>query len=355
MKIAILFDEHQKQHSSNWNYTWVDYCEKNNIAYEIINPYKINVIQKLLDFDIVLWHFSNYLFTDMLMARNILNTLESRGKIVFPGFKDAWHFDDKLAETYLLESVNAPIPESFYYYDLPTLKDAIDNKSLSFPIIAKLRNGSGSHNVRMIHTPQELTAYGEKMFRQGMSSAPSLRYKATSNIKSSKNIKTFINRAKRIPEFLKSLSNAKKFNIERGYVYLQEFIPNEGYDLKIAVVGDKLSFIGRSIRKGEFRASGGGELFYDKSKVTMDVINSAFKTSDLLGFSCMGYDYVVNNKTGKGKIIEISYGFSHQALLDAKGYFDRKGQWISEPLNVPFEILNNLIKEFKNKEVSSEY
>src|SRR5690606_40375719 len=137
-------------------------------------------------------------------------------------------------------------------------------------------------------------------------------------LKSSKSLKTFVNRAKRMPEFLNSLSNAKKFNIERGYVYLQEFVPNDGYDLKIVVIGDKLSFIGRNIREGEFRASGGGDIFYEKNKVTQNVIDSAFATSDKLQFKCMGYDYVVNKDTGEGIIIEISYGFSHHALLDAK-------------------------------------
>lgn len=342
MKIAILFDKTEKLHSTNWSTAWVEYCKENNLNYEIVNPYSNGIISKLMDFDIILWHYSNYSFKDMLMAKNILFTLEDQGKKVFPSFKDAWHFDDKLAETYLLESVNAPIPKSYYYYDSKSLEADINN--LSFPIIAKLRNGSGSHNVKMLKSKQELYSYSKKMFTSGLSSAPSLMYKASSNIKSSKNLKTFINRAKRIPEFLKSLSNAKKFNIERGYVYLQEFVPNDGYDLKIVVIGDKLSFIGRNIREGEFRASGGGDLFYDVSKVTKNVIDSAFKTSDQLGFNCMGYDYVVDSKTGEGKIIEISYGFSHQAVLAANGYFDKEGKWHDEPLNIPDEIIKQIIR-----------
>lgn len=342
MKIAILLDKEEKLHTTNWSLGWEEYCKNNKLDYEIINPYQIGVIQILMNFDIILWHYSNYSFKDMLMAKNILNTLQDRGKKVFPSFKDSWHFDDKLAETYLLESVEAPIPNSYYYYNIEDLKKAIQSNKFTFPIIAKLRNGSGSHNVEKIDSASELINYGTKMFSTGLSSAPSLLYKASSNIKSSKNIKTFIKRAQRIPEFLRSLSNAKKFNIERGYVFLQEFIPNEGYDLKIVVVGDKLSFIGRNIREGEFRASGGGDLFYDKSKVTDNVIKSAFKTSQLLGFNCMGYDYVVNSQTGEGKIIEISYGFSHHAVLDAKGYFDINGKWHNEALNVPEEILKNL-------------
>jgi glutathione synthase/RimK-type ligase-like ATP-grasp enzyme len=42
---------------------------------------------------------------------------------------------------------------------------------------------------------------------------------------------------------LRTLNSAKKFPNEKEYVFLQEFIPNNGNDLKIDVVGDKLSFI----------------------------------------------------------------------------------------------------------------
>lgn len=344
MKIAILFDKNEKLHSTNWSLAWVEYCKENKLNYEIVNPYNNGVVSKLMNFDIILWHYSNYSHKDMLMAKNILFTLEEQGKKVFPSFKDAWHFDDKLAETYLLESINAPIPNSFYYYDIKNLEADIKNNVLSFPIIAKLRNGSGAHNVKKIDSAKELMNYGKKMFTSGLSSAPSLLYKASSNIESSKSIETFINRAKRIPEFLKSLSNAKKFNVERGYVYLQEFIPNNGYDLRVVVVKDKLSSIVRNVRKGEFRASGGGDYYYDREKATKNIIDSAFKTSDNLGFQCMGYDYVVDNNTGEGKIVEMSFGFPHHVVLGAKGYFDRNGKWYDEPMNVPYEILNNLLK-----------
>lgn len=58
----------------------------------------------------------------------------------------------------------------------------------------------------------------------------------------------------------------------------------------------------------------------------------------------MGYDYVVNNNTGEGIIIEISYGFSHEALLLAGGYFDRQANWHEAPLNAPIEVIQNILK-----------
>ncbi|GHT33432.1 hypothetical protein AGMMS49574_19080 [Bacteroidia bacterium] len=115
--------------------------------------------------------------------------------------------------------------------------------------------------------------------------------------------------------------------------------------MKVVVVNDiKLGFIARHIRKNDFRASGGEDIYFDKSLVTKNIIDSAFYVSDQLGFQCMGYDYVVDSKTGKGQIVEMSYGFSHTALLQANGYFDRNGKWYDEPLNAPEEILENILK-----------
>ena len=113
---------------------------------------------------------------------NMIIGRSGSGKTVFPSFKDAWHFDDKLAETYLLESVKAPIPLSFYYYNLKDVESAMENKDFNFPIIAKLRNGSGSHNVKLLKDKNELINYSKTMFSRGMNSAPSLMYKTTSNV-----------------------------------------------------------------------------------------------------------------------------------------------------------------------------
>jgi glutathione synthase/RimK-type ligase-like ATP-grasp enzyme len=342
MKISILIYNIESSHSTNWSLQWKDYCVHNEIDYEIIDPYDSNIIQKLKNTSIVLWHISGYSFSEMLISRSILYAAKNMGKAIFPDFNDAWHFDDKIAETYLLQSVNAPIPKSYMFYNFEDFKKfTLSYKD--YPTIAKLRNGSGSHNVKLINSSNDLISYAKKMFSKGISSSPSLFYKSTSNIKSAKSLKTILNRAKRVPEFLSTLKNAKEFPNEKGYVFLQEFIPNDGYDLKVIVIGDKLSFIGRNIRKGEFRASGGGDLFYDKKYITKNIIDSAFKTSDDLGFNCMGYDYVVNKETNLGYIIEISFGFSHEALLAAGGFYDRAGNWHNEPLNAPKELLHNLI------------
>ncbi len=341
LRFAINKNDKIFHHSGTWIKAWADYCQENEIYYEFVDCYQPDVIERLRKFDCLFWHIGNYVLQDMMMGRSILFSVSNMGLKIFPDFNTSWHFDDKVAETYLLQSGEVPIPESWMFYLYEDCVDWLESKA-NYPLIAKLRCGSGSNNVRLLKTKQEAVVYAKKMFTEGFKTHPSLLFKTKSQVLSSRDWKTLKARFKRIPEFLQTLSHAKMFPKEKGYVFFQEFIPNDGYDLKIVVVGDKLSFIGRNIRKGDYRASGGGDLFYEKNLISQNIISSAFTASDKLRFQCMGYDYVVDKMTGKGKIVEISYGFSHIALLNAGGFFDRNGIWYNEPLNAPVEVIKNI-------------
>lgn len=341
MKILIHKRNNTVEHSGSWGMVWAQYCRENNIDYDELDLFSIDPIAILNNYDCLLWHFGNYIYEDMLEARSILYTAKQMGLKIFPDFNDAWHFDDKIAQMYALKSVGAPIPKSWVFYDMQRLKECLSE--LEFPIVAKLRTGSGSHNVKLIKSENQLISYAKKMFNKGFSPAPSLMYKASSNIRSSHDWKTIISKYKRIPEFLRTLSGAKKFPNEKGYVYLQEFVPNDNFDMKIIVVGDKLTGLYRPTRSHDFRASGGGEVLYDKNLISNDIIDSAFATADKLKLKCIGYDYVIDKRSKKGLIIEMSYGFSHTALMGSGGYYDRNHNWYDEPLNAPVEILKNLL------------
>ena len=306
MKFAIHQNNELFNHSTTWDKPWIEFCEKNRIEYDVVNCFDTNILEILKDYDCLLWHFNNYSLQDMLFARSILNSADNMGLKVFPDFNTAWHFDDKIAETYILKSINASMPHAWMFYTYNDIKKWLEEKC-KYPIIAKLRCGSGSSNVKLLRNANEVSKYVKRMFGKGFKTRPSLFYKTKSNIKSSKDWETVVKRFKRIPDFFQTIRNANKFPNEKGYVYLQEFVPNDGFDLKIVVVGDKLSFIARNVRKGDFRASGGGSLYFNKSLVTPEIIQSAFNISDKLSFQCMGFDYVVDNGEKMGKIVEISY------------------------------------------------
>ncbi len=315
----------------------IAYCNNNNIEYIIVDPYANDAIENLLGCDAAIWFMQNYLYADLLQAGNILHAVEQQGVKVFPSNNTIWHFDDKIAEMYAFKAVGAPIPQSWVFYSKESVKEFAS--TANYPVVAKLRNGSGASNVKLIKSKSQLLGYASQMFGKGYDPSPSLMYKAYSKAQSSRDFKTMVSRIKKIPMFLKTRMNAKMMPNERGYCYLQGFVDNDGYDIKVAVIGDKLSYFVRNVRKGDFRASGGGDFFYARERITKNIIDSAFETAKKLKLQCVGFDYVVDRNSGQGMIIEMCYGFDFEAVAAAGGYFDPQGKWHDEPLIITTEIM----------------
>lgn len=342
--VAIVKSDFHDNHSSSWGKVWIDLCNEKRITYKLIDWRSMGSFEELASHDIVMWHYSHYSSDEMLFALSILSALKERGCRVFPDISDSFHFDDKVAQAYLLQALQIDTPVNYALHSMKSVKEWIE-KVGTFPVVAKLRTGSGSNNVILISDKNELKNYAVKMFGKGLDSKPSIFFKLESNLKSTKSLKEMFRRLKRVPEFIFSRKNASSLTQEKGYVYLQEFIDGVNYDLKIAVVKDKLSFVARGTRPGEFRASGGGSLFYDKSLLDRSMIKAAFKAYDALNSDCTGLDMIKDPKTDKPVILEVSYGFSHEAQLGAEGYFDRDCIWHEKPFNPPKALLENIIEE----------
>ncbi len=343
ISVAIVksdFDDH----STSWSREWLRVCQERKINHELVDWREPDAMERLMANEVVLWHFSHYSFQEMNFAIGILYALEKAGRRVFPSLADSIHFDDKVSQAFLLKTLEIPTPRNDVMFDLDGVEAWLEIVG-EYPVVAKLRTGSGSSNVILIRSPSELRKYSSKLFRNGISSTPSLVYKARSNMMSSRSWQEVLARLRRAPEFFFSRHMAGKAHRERGYVYLQEFIPGVDYDLKVVVVGDQLSFIARRTRPGDFRASGGGDLFYDRSLVTPMLIDTAFAAADAIGSDCTGLDMIYDPRDGSPVVLEISYGFSHTALLACGGCFDRNHVWNPHPLNAPEAVLERLIQE----------
>ena len=60
---------------------------------------------------------------------------------------------------------------------------------------------------------------------------------------------------------------------------------------------------------------------------------------------CVGLDYVVDKKTGKGLIIpRCATDFDFKAVYDCGGYWARNFVWQKEPPNVTLEVIKKLIE-----------
>ncbi|MGQ9919614.1 MAG: hypothetical protein ACUVS7_19645, partial [Bryobacteraceae bacterium] len=81
---------------------------------------------------------------------------------------------------------------------------------------------------------------------------------------------------------------------EKGYVYFQDFIPGNLYDIRITVVGDRAFGFTRDVCKGDFWASGSGLLVYDRSRINLACVRMAFDVSRKIGSQNAAFDILID-------------------------------------------------------------
>lgn len=323
MKIAI---HHRK---NGFSEDWIEYCKKNGIKYKLVNCYDSDIIEQLYDCDALMWHFHQANHKDVLFAKQLIYSLETSGKVVFPNFNTAWHFDDKIGQTYLLESINAPVVPSYVFYDEKIALEWLNNTE--FPKVFKLRCGSGSSQVKFVDNLKEGKKLIYKAFSRGFR-----QYNAAPNLKERwrkyrEGYTSFFNVFKGLLRFGYTTDFDRVTGNEKGYVYFQDFIPDNDYDIRIIVIDDKAFAIKRMVRKNDFRASGSGHIKYGKENFDDKTVRLSFKIAKKLKSQSLALDFVYDN--GEPKIVELSYGYTKEVYENCNGYWDHNLNWHEEHFN----------------------
>lgn len=340
MKIGV---HHNK---GSFSERWIEYLKTNSIDYKIVNCYKTDIVQQLEDCNALIWHHSHTSFKEKLFAKQLLFSLEQNGKKTFPNFNTGWHFDDKLGQKYLLESIEAPIVPSYIFYSKSEAIDWI--KITTFPKVFKLRGGAGATNVKLILSKKEAISYTNKAFNKGFSQFNKSNYLKDKYQKYVEKKITFWQMLKGFGRLLISPKFARMHPNEKGYVYFQDFIPNNTYDLRVIVIGDKAFSIKRMTRKNDFRASGSGKIVYEKSEMNEECVKIAFNTNKKIKSQCIAYDFVFDSEN-KPLIVELSYGFASSAYDKCPGYWDSSLNWHEGKFNPQFWILEDIIESIKHE------
>ena len=301
---------------------WISYCKENNIPYKLVDCYANDLINQLKDCNALMWHHHQGSPRDILAARPILFALEQAGIKVFPDFNTNWHFDDKLGQKYLLEAIDAPLVPAYVFYDKK--KALVWADQTDFPKVFKLRGGAGSQNVRLVKSKQEAKRLIRKAFGKGFPA-----YDAEGGMK--ERWRKYRLGKTDVTDVLKGVIRLAlappyaQMGREKGYIYFQDFIPDNDHDIRIVVIGDNAFAIKRLARKNDFRASGGGTILYEKQLFKDDWIKLAFNINDKLKSQCTAMDFVFDK--GEPKLVEISYGFSPEGYFDCPGYWDKTLNW----------------------------
>jgi glutathione synthase/RimK-type ligase-like ATP-grasp enzyme len=326
---------------STFNDLWIDHCQKLNIPYKIVDCHKSDIIQQLADCDALMFHFYQASPKHFLFAKQLLYSVQAAGKKAFPDFNTCWHFDDKVGQKYLLEAINAPLIPTYVFYDK---KEALDwAKNSVFPKVFKLRGGAGSDNVRLVRSRIYAERLIKKAFTRGFS-----QYDGWSNLK--ERIRKYKNEKTTLYDvfkgFIRLFYTTKYARIagrEMGYVYFQDFIPDNNCDIRIIVIGDKAFGIKRMVRENDFRASGSGMIKYEKENFDINTVQLSFEIAKKLNSQCIGFDFVYKN--GTPLIAEISFGFIKEVYYPCVGYWDRDLSWHEGTFNAQAWMVDNLIRD----------
>lgn len=319
MRIAI----HNRQGS--FSDGWIEYCKKNGIAYKIVNAYDNNIIEQVKDCDIFMWHHHHSDYRDCLFAKQLLYSLQMAGIVVFPDFNTDWHFDDKVGQKYLLESIAVPMVPSYVFF---TKDEALRwIKETTFPKVFKLRGGAGSHNVMLAHNRKEAIKFVNRAFGKGFLQK-NLRHLLSDDLRWYKigKVSLFYLIKDVLAFYFKAGTFRKMYNREKGYVYFQDFIPNNTFDIRVCVVDGKAFAIKRMVRENDFRASGSGNICYIKNEIDERCVKIAIEVGKLLNLQCIGIDFVFDENNAP-LIVEMGYGFTATGYAQCEGYWTSDMKW----------------------------
>lgn len=306
------------ERTGSFSDNWVRYCEENHIPYKVVNCYDNDIMEQLKDCKALMWHFDHLNYKDTLISKQLILAFEQAGLKTFPNSRTSWHFDDKIAQKYLLESIDAPLVRSYVFFDRRT---AINwAKTCDYPKVFKLRGGAGGSNVRLVESYKRNLKLISKAFSCGFSRYNSIHALTESTRFANRRSGSMNKMLKSAARVIVPSVNVAMANREKGYVYYQDFIPNNESDTRVIVIGDKAYGMQRLVRKNDFRASGSDNFTYDA--INEDTLKIAFETSSKLRLQSVAFDFIYS-PSGQPLIVEMSYVYGTKGSSRCPGYWDR--------------------------------
>lgn len=318
MKIAIHPDDYtirtHPEQSDASSPRWADAIRSAGHEVHWVDVRRADILEQVRGCQGFMWRWAH--FGGMArIARRLLPVLENElGLCVYPDQKTCWHYDDKIAQRYLLDALAVPIPQTWVFFDREI---AIEwSETAAYPLVIKLSTGAGSSNVQLVAGVSEARKWIDTMFSQWITSLePGVqqlpldkRVFAAAGLLASGHY----------PSQLRS-----DHEPQRGYVLFQEFLPGNEFDTRITVIGQRAFGFRRLNRDGDFRASGSGRVVYDRDKIDLAAVRLAFSTAAALGSQSVAIDGL---RRGTEWVVgEVSYTYMSSSVHDCPGHWELCG------------------------------
>lgn len=200
---------------------WTKYrrfLRNNGFDHDIYDIQSHDWIERARPFDAIVGLVSND--TNHLEEAQVkFHVLETRlGKKCYPTAAQADLYENKRLEAYIAEVYGLPFAKTHVSHSEEDALAMLEN--VRYPLVSKVSQSSGSMGVEIVRTPRK----ARRVVRQAFSRNGRRVY---------------------VPWFR-----------QKDYVYFQEYVPNDGYDVRVILVGNRAFGYYRKVLRGDFRASG---------------------------------------------------------------------------------------------------
>jgi len=200
---------------------WTKLCrflDNNDFEYDVYNIHAHDWLKQAERFDLVAGIWSCELRCLQEMREKYWFLENHLGKRTFPSFAHAFLYEDKRLEAYLASVHGIPFAKTYVSYDLQDALALIE--TLDYPVVSKLVPSSASVGVELVHDPKG----ARRLIKQAFSVA--------------------------------GRGTHSTYARQKNYIYLQEFIPSDGFEIRAIVVRNWVFGYYRQVLEGDFRASG---------------------------------------------------------------------------------------------------
>jgi glutathione synthase/RimK-type ligase-like ATP-grasp enzyme len=279
------------------------------MAVHPVDAYRADIFERLADCDGFMWRF-DFSSPERGFAKRLLSAIEHTHAIAsFPSWRDAWHFEDKIAQHYLLNAVGIPTPRTWTFWDRASALAFFQNTR--YPLVLKIAHGCQSNNVRLIANVAEAEYWVHVFFGTGAGSLNEGPASATRQL---------LRRARSAIQTL-SAAQATDEEIQRHCIYVQEFLAGNSFDTRVTVIGSRAFAFRRLNRPQDFRASGSGRIDWDPEGIDPRAVHLAFDVARRLGAQSVAVD--VLRRSDELVVADVSYTYATWAVRDCPGHWER--------------------------------
>jgi len=295
---------------------WAEYLQAAGHTVRWVDVRQPDILDQLQGCDAFMWRWAHFRGMGRI-ARRLLPVIERElGLLVYPNQHTCWHYDDKIAQAYLLKALGIPTPQTWVWFD----RDAALAWAAEapYPLVLKLASGAGSTNVRLVRDRNEARAWINHLFAHRVLSLDDEPRTATSL-------------ARRVADaarlLLRGTLPALRDNgrePQTGYVLFQKFLPGNLYDTRVNIIGNRAWARRRFNRPDDFRASGSGILDRDPSGIDLGFVRLAFRATAALSAQSCSIDGLYDGD--RHTLCEISYTTPSWGTHRCPGYWVLEGE-----------------------------